>query len=184
MCCVALWNCRSRIWCSTCTWFLLTLWKWKSISRIQRCSLTWCTGTATHMKTACKQQESVSNKDSDIWLFFFSQDRKGLPELPWPAPDVAPEHGGETLWEREPRWGGPLSGPQRSAGGRIPQHAGGLPLPAHRMCHLSGQCTLLEAHSPCSSTAEWDRKWNQDSSLQLFESANMIFYIKQKDSGL
>lgn len=38
-------NCRSRILCSICTWFLLTPWRWRNTSRTPRCSLISCTGT-------------------------------------------------------------------------------------------------------------------------------------------
>lgn len=95
------------------------------------------------------------------------QDRKGLPELPWPASDVAPEHGRKTLWERKPRWSCPLSGPQRSTGCRIPQHARGLPLPANWLCHVPGQCMLfnLVTHSIFKQyiwAAEWGRRLSQN----------------------
>lgn len=52
---------------------------------------------------------------------------------------MAAEHGGETLRARQPRRSGPLPGPQRGPGGGVPQHAGGLSLPAHRLRYVSGQ---------------------------------------------
>lgn len=77
------WNCRFRIWCSTCTWFLLTLLRWKSISRTQRCSLTWCTGTVMRINKVYIQQWSVTSKISDFCLFcFFFRIAKGYQNSP------------------------------------------------------------------------------------------------------
>lgn len=75
--------------------------------------------------------------------FYCCQDREGLPELAGPASDMAAEHGREALGEGQPRRGSPLPGPQRCPGGRVPQHAGGLPLPAHWLRLLPGVCVCV-----------------------------------------
>lgn len=82
-----------------------------------------------------------------MFCFILNQDCKGLSKLSRPAADLAPEHGKKTLWEGKPRWSGPLSGPQCSAGCRIPQYAGGLSLLANRLCHVSGQCEVTRLFS-------------------------------------
>lgn len=74
-----------------------------------------------------------------LFCFLCCQDCKGLPKLPGLASDMAAEHGGETLRARQPRRSGPLPGPQRGPGGGVPQHAGGLSIPAHRLRYVSGQ---------------------------------------------
>lgn len=57
---------------------------------------------------------------------------------------MAPEYGRKTLRERQPCWGRSLPGPQCCAGGRVPQHVGGLSLPANRLCYFSGQFSLFD----------------------------------------
>lgn len=61
-------NCRSRILCSICTWFLLTPWRWRNTSRTPRCSLISCTGTRILL---CGIKEGLTKIKLKLKIFFF-----------------------------------------------------------------------------------------------------------------
>lgn len=67
------------------------------------------------------------------------QDSKRLPDVSWPPPDLAAEHGREAQQQEVLHGVCNVSGARCRPGGWVPQHAGGSQVPACWQCHLSGR---------------------------------------------
>ena len=95
------------------------------------------------------------NKPTAIpFLYSPPQDSEGLPDISWPASDLAAEHGGETQQQEVLHWVGDVSGPRRCPGGRVSQHAGGSQVPACGQRHLPGRTRKYSLYAPKSARSK------------------------------